>query len=729
MTSDNAPMQDPNDSSPELDPSALNASEDAPKPKRARRPKAVESQVAPEAEAVVEEVAKPAPRRRKAAVVAEDVPAAVVEVAVEEAVETKPKRAPRKKPVSDAESVAVAPVQAELANEEAPVAREPAGDGFLQLGPDVSESAPESVQVSQEGEQGGAPDAEPRSEERGERGRRDRGPRGPRGDRPARNVSEQQAGERGTEAGGETLEGEGDEARDPEQLPSRRAAIAAEQANEVFAELLSGDFDTVRDEVTEEQSEGAEADPQKRVLRPEPDAPKLQKVLAQSGVGSRRDIEQMIEDGRITVNGHAAHIGQRVSYGDQVKIGGKPIRIRIAPQPARILAYHKPVGEVVTHDDPQGRPTVFRRLPRLQNGKWMSVGRLDLNTEGLLLFTTSGELANQLMHPRFGVEREYAVRVLGTLPESSKNKLLEGVNIEGQMASFKSIENGGGEGVNHWYRVVITEGRNREVRKLFETVGLAVSRLIRVRYGAIVLPRGLKRGVWVELGESDVRAVKSLAGFDRPDNFQKGGRPEGGRNGKPQGGGQQQQAPQGQDNFKGRQGGPGRGQQAGNGQQGNGRGPQQGQGGYGPQGGGNQGGNQGRNNQNRPGRPPMDRPQSGGVQAQQGPQGEHNDDFDHIGPIPNPLEQTFDKRFAKGSKRITQGFGRPDHNADRAGEPKGGPRQPDPLQTSVGYIGADAYFNKVGGRSGRGGGGQGGGGGGGNHGGGGGGGGGGRGRR
>ncbi|MDO9003832.1 MAG: pseudouridine synthase [Aquabacterium sp.] len=712
MTSDNAPMQDPNESSPELDPSALNAPEDAPKPKRARRTKAAESQVEPEAEAVVEEAAKPAPRRRKAVAVAEDVPPTVVEPAVEEAVEAKPKRAPRKKPAADAESAA--PVQADLISDEAPVVREPAGDGFLQLGPDVNEPAPEPVQASQDGEPVAAAGAEPRFEERGERGRRDRGPRGPRGDRSPRPALEQQAGEQVTD-GGEALEGEGNEARDPEQLPSRRAAIAAEQANEVFAELLSGDFDTVRDEVAEEEAEGAETDPQKRVLRPEPDAPKLQKVLAQSGVGSRRDIEQMIEDGRITVNGHAAHIGQRVSYGDQVKIGGKPIRIRIAPQPARILAYHKPVGEVVTHDDPQGRPTVFRRLPRLQNGKWMSVGRLDLNTEGLLLFTTSGELANQLMHPRFGVEREYAVRVLGTLPESSKNKLLEGVSIEGQMASFKSIENGGGEGVNHWYRVVITEGRNREVRKLFETVGLAVSRLIRVRYGAIVLPRGLKRGVWVELGESDVRAVKSLAGFDRPDNFQKGGRQEGGRNnGKPQGGGQQQQAPQGQDNFKGRQGGQGRGQQAGNGQQGNGRGPQQGQGGYGPQG----GNNQGRNNQNRPGRPPMDRPQGGGAQAQQGPQGEHNDDFDHIGPIPNPLEQTFDKRFAKGSKRITQGFGRPDHNADRGGEPKGGPRQPDPLQTSVGYIGADAYFNKVGGRSGRGGGGQGGGGGGGNHGGG-----------
>ncbi|WP_290661514.1 23S rRNA pseudouridine(2605) synthase RluB [Aquabacterium sp.] len=714
-------MQDPNESSPELDPSALNAPEDAPKPKRARRTKAAENQVEPEAEAVVEEVAKPAPRRRKAVAVAavpEDLPPPVVEAVVAEIVETKPKRAPRKKPAPDAESAPSA--QVDFVNDDSPAVREPAGDGFLQLGPDLSEPVPESAQASQEGEQVAAAGAEPRFEERGERGRRDRGPRGPRGDRPARQAPEQ-SGEQGAEASGELLESEGDEARDPEQLPSRRAAIAAEQANEVFAELLSGDFDTVRDEATEEEVVAAEADPQKRVLRPEPDAPKLQKVLAQSGVGSRRDIEQMIEDGRITVNGHAAHIGQRVSYGDQVKIGGKPIRIRIAPQPARILAYHKPVGEVVTHDDPQGRPTVFRRLPRLQNGKWMSVGRLDLNTEGLLLFTTSGELANQLMHPRFGVEREYAVRVLGTLPESSKNKLLEGVSIEGQMASFKSIENGGGEGVNHWYRVVITEGRNREVRKLFETVGLAVSRLIRVRYGAIVLPRGLKRGVWVELGESDVRAVKSLAGFDRPDDFHKGARQEGGRNGKPQGVGQQP-APQGQDNFRGKQGGlgPGRGQQQGNGQQGNGRGPQQGQGGYGPQGGGNQGGNQGRNNQNqnRPGRPPMDRPQGGGMQAQQGPQGEHNDDFDHIGPIPNPLEQTFDKRFATGSKRITQGFGRPDHNADRGGDPKGGPRQPDPLQTSVGYIGADAYFNKIGGRSGRGGGGQGGGGGGGNHGGG-----------
>src|SRR5205814_2468297 len=191
---------------------------------------------------------------------------------------------------------------------------------------------------------------------------------------------------------------------------------------------------------------------------------------------------------------------------------GKPIRVRIAPPPARVIAYHMPTGEVVTHDDPQHRPTVFRRLPRLQQGKWQSVGRLDLNTEGLLLFTNSGELANQLMHPRFGVEREYAVRVLGTLTEDDKAELLEGVTIDGQTASFKSIEDGGGEGANHWYRVVITEGRNREVRKLFDEIGLTVSRLIRIRYGTVVLPRGLKRGVWVDLGDEDVRAIRRLAG-------------------------------------------------------------------------------------------------------------------------------------------------------------------------------------------------------------------------
>jgi 23S rRNA pseudouridine2605 synthase len=158
------------------------------------------------------------------------------------------------------------------------------------------------------------------------------------------------------------------------------------------------------------------------VLAPQPDTPKLHKVLAQAGLGSRLEMEQLITEGRISVNNEPAHIGQRIQFGDQIKVNGKPIRVRIAPPPPRVIAYHKPVGEVVTHDDPQNRPTVFRKLPRLQQGKWQSVGRLDLNTEGLLLFTSSGELANRLMHPRFGLEREYAVRVLGALSEEKQQR-------------------------------------------------------------------------------------------------------------------------------------------------------------------------------------------------------------------------------------------------------------------------------------------------------------------
>jgi 23S rRNA pseudouridine2605 synthase len=304
------------------------------------------------------------------------------------------------------------------------------------------------------------------------------------------------------------------------------------QAGELFAHVLSGEFDTSGESPPEPVEEDS-AEDNKRVLLPEPDAPKLHKVLAQSGVGSRRDMEDLITEGHVTVNGQVAHVGQRVSFGDLVKIKGKPVRVRIVPPPPRIIAYHKPVGEIVTHDDPENRPTVFRRLPRLQQGKWQSVGRLDINTEGLLLFTNSGELANQLMHPRFGIEREYAVRLLGTLTSENKASLLAGVEVDGQQASFRSIAEGGGEGVNHWYRVVITEGRNREVRKLFDTVGLTVSRLIRIRYGTVVLPLGLKRGVWVDLEEDDVHAIGRLAGLR--DNSQRGGQRGDGRGGRQDG--------------------------------------------------------------------------------------------------------------------------------------------------------------------------------------------------
>ena len=272
----------------------------------------------------------------------------------------------------------------------------------------------------------------------------------------------------------------------------------------LFQDVVSGRFDAAE--------EGADTTPPKRVLAPMADSPKLHKVLAQAGMGSRLEMEQLIMEGRITVNNEPAHIGQRIQYGDHVKVNGKPIRFRVEAPSARVIAYHKPAGEVVTNDDPQNRPTVFRRLPKLQQGKWQSVGRLDLNTEGLLLFTSAGDLANSLMHPRFGLEREYAVRVLGALSNDEKQKLLDGVRLEDGVAHFGSIENGGGEGANCWYRVTISEGRNREVRRMFEAVGHAVSRLIRIRYGAMLLPRGLKRGAWMELDASDISALRQASG-------------------------------------------------------------------------------------------------------------------------------------------------------------------------------------------------------------------------
>ena len=275
-----------------------------------------------------------------------------------------------------------------------------------------------------------------------------------------------------------------------------------------FNEVVSGAFDA--------QPETVEAsEPLKRVLSPQPETPKLHKVLAQSGLGSRLEMEALIAQGRVLVNDQPAHVGQRIQYGDHVKVNGRALHLRIEPPPPRIIAYHKPTGEIVSHDDPQSRPTVFRKLPRLQNGKWQSVGRLDLNTEGLLLFTNSGELANKLMHPRFGLEREYAVRVLGALSNIEKAKLLAGVQLEDGEARFGSLEDGGGEGANCWYRVTIQEGRNREVRRMFEAVGHAVSRLIRIRYGKMLLPRGLKRGECMELDGADTEQLIRSAGLGR----------------------------------------------------------------------------------------------------------------------------------------------------------------------------------------------------------------------
>ena len=536
-------------------------------------------------------------------------------------------------------------------------------------------AAAEGGERAEAGEAGTAPREGGRRRRR--RNRRDRGERGDRIERA-----------------------EGDAADDvDEAVAEARAALPVlppTDPNELFAEVLSGAFDA--EPPADQAAAAVPTEPPKRVLLPEPDAPKLHKVLAQAGIGSRRDMEQWVLEGRVTVNGEPAHTGQRISFGDRIAVNGKPIKVRIAPPPPRVLAYHKPVGEVVTHDDPQHRPTVFRRLPRLPHGKWQSVGRLDINTEGLLLFTNSGELANQLMHPRFGVEREYAVRSLGVLDDDQRQRLLEGVEIDGQRASFKSIEDGGGEGVNHWYRVVITEGRHREVRRLFEAVGHAVSRLIRIRYGCVVLPRGLRRGVWVDLPEPDVRALRRLTGTDRPREAA-GPEGEGGARGR-----------------RGRRGGKNR----------------DGRRDLAPDRGGDRGPRPDRSARleidddlplNIP-NPLQQTYDKRAIQQARAPKREYGDDgpipnplqqtydkralqqaraprreLSEDGPIPNPLQQTYDRRFVQKS-----GGGRGGRPGGRgAGGPGGGQRQPDPMQTAVGYIGVDAFRGK-GSKGGRGGG-------------------------
>lgn len=237
------------------------------------------------------------------------------------------------------------------------------------------------------------------------------------------------------------------------------------------------------------------------------DAPKLHKVLADAGLGSRRDMEEWIVAGRISVNGLPAHIGQRIGPTDQVRVNGRLLNRKPAQQPARVLLYHKPAGEIATRDDPDKRATVFERLPRLKGARWVAVGRLDFNTEGLLIFTTSGDLANRLMHPRYGWEREYAVRILGRIDDEARDKLLAGVQLADGPAAFSRVEDAGGDGANHWYRVVIAEGRNREIRRMFDAVGLTVSRLVRIRFGPVALPRDLARSRWVELPPADVAAL------------------------------------------------------------------------------------------------------------------------------------------------------------------------------------------------------------------------------
>ncbi|OIN09715.1 23S rRNA pseudouridine(2605) synthase RluB [Oceanisphaera psychrotolerans] len=241
---------------------------------------------------------------------------------------------------------------------------------------------------------------------------------------------------------------------------------------------------------------------------------KLQKVLARAGKGSRREIETLISQGRVSVNGNVAHLGDRVTGSEQIRVDGHVVDTQPEGEIiCRVLAYHKPEGEVSTRKDPEGRPTVFDRLPKLKGARWVAVGRLDVNTSGLLLFTTDGELANRLMHPRHEIDREYAVRVFGEVDEAMLQRLRKGVMLEDGMAKFDTIKYNGGEGMNHWFHVTLKEGRNREVRRLWESQGMQVSRLIRVRYGKIDLPRNLPRGGWAEMALEQVNYLRNEVGL------------------------------------------------------------------------------------------------------------------------------------------------------------------------------------------------------------------------
>ncbi len=253
-----------------------------------------------------------------------------------------------------------------------------------------------------------------------------------------------------------------------------------------------------------------------KVLNADEETPKLHKILAEIGLGSRREMEELIIAGRITVNMEPAHIGQRVGPHEQVRINGELIKRKLVAPPIRVLIYHKPMGELVSHNDPEGRPLVFAHLPSISNGKWVAIGRLDFNTEGLLLFTNSGTLANQMMHPRYEVEREYHVRVLGAIERETEQQLMDGIALEDGPAQFQSLKKSvdhDGNGANHWYEVVLKEGRNREVRRMFEAVGVTVNRLVRVRYGNMILPRNLRRGEWRELDPTQLNDLTDSVGM------------------------------------------------------------------------------------------------------------------------------------------------------------------------------------------------------------------------
>ncbi|MDK6079863.1 23S rRNA pseudouridine(2605) synthase RluB [Massilia varians] len=501
----------------------------AAKPKRTRKTAAAAATDAAPVTATEQPVAAAKPKRtRKPAAAPADAPAevqgagsAAAEVAEKPA--AKPRKPRAAKAVAEAAPVAAAETPAAApAPEAAPAVsdgeqRKPRGPRQMrekrqerearqhEQAAAAAASAPEAAPVD------AAPaDAAPEAPADGQREGRGRNQKG-RGQQNQRG-QQGQAGQQGAQPAARQQQGkQGKQQGKSQQKQQQGKGGKANDADAVFSFVTSSDFDA------NEGGRGkAQAKPVRRDLTADDDAPKLHKVLAEAGLGSRRDMEELIVAGRVSVNGEPAHIGQRILPTDAVRINGKLIQRKVNNnKPPRVLVYHKPAGEIVSHDDPEGRPSVFDRLPNMKTGKWLAVGRLDFNTEGLLLFTTSGDLANRLMHPRYNIDREYAVRTLGELEEGMRQKLLAGVELDDGVASFSKVQDGGGEGINKWYRVVIGEGRNREVRRMFEAVGLTVSRLIRTRYGAMTLPTGLKRGRWEELQENDVRALMAAFGVEK----------------------------------------------------------------------------------------------------------------------------------------------------------------------------------------------------------------------
>lgn len=243
---------------------------------------------------------------------------------------------------------------------------------------------------------------------------------------------------------------------------------------------------------------------------------KLQKVLARAGLGSRRAMEQWIVDGRVKVNGSSAKLGDRVTARDKIAVDGKPLAQEAGARLAKVLLYNKPAGEICTRHDPEGRPSVFDKLPPLRNERWIAVGRLDINSSGLLLFTTDGELANALMHPSTGIDREYAVRIQGEVDDEMLDRLRKGVQLDDGIARFTDIQVGRGRGSNHWYYVVVMEGRNREVRRLWESQDVQVNRLKRVRFGDVFIPSQTKVGQTHTLGMAEIRKLYQRAGLQAP---------------------------------------------------------------------------------------------------------------------------------------------------------------------------------------------------------------------